>query len=61
MKAKVIESIDSVEFEKMLNEHFQSGYKIKACNCGFVNDAMYDYCSSYQAVLVREQPTEASE
>ena len=49
---KVIEYSDRDKFEFEVNSLLSDGYVLSSSSCGFVDDSKYDYCSSYQAVLV---------
>ena len=51
---KVLESSDPKQFEIDVNDCLKEGYRISSTSCGFVDDSKYDYCGSYQAVLVCE-------
>jgi hypothetical protein len=51
---KVIEVSDPTDFEKMVNSFLNEGYKVSSTSCGFVNSEKYDFCGSYQAVLIKE-------
>lgn len=52
---KVIEENNKINFESEVNYYLDIGYKISSTNCGFVNSEEYDFCSCYQAVLVKEE------
>ena len=41
-------------FEEKVNELLKMGYKISSTSCGFVNSEAYDFCSVYQAILIKE-------
>jgi hypothetical protein len=49
---KVIDSCDSTKFEKEVNEFLSKGYIVSSTSCGFVPSEKYEFCSSYQAILV---------
>lgn len=49
---KVIESSDAISFEDQVNEELKRGYKVLSGSCGFVNSEEYDFCSSFQAILI---------
>ena len=51
-KIKVVESSDMNKFENEVNELLKDGYSISSTSCGFVNSENYDFCSSYQAILI---------
>ena len=53
-KIKVIEMSDLVKFEFEVNSLLEDGYKISSTNCGFVNSERYDFCGSYQAILLKD-------
>jgi len=50
----VIESTDVSEFKNNVTELLQQGYTILSSNCGFINSEQYNFCSIYQAILVKE-------
>lgn len=52
---KVIEENNKINFESEVNYYLDIGYKISSTNCGFVNSEVYDFCSCYQAILVKEE------
>jgi hypothetical protein len=49
---KVIDLSDSAKFEKEVNDWLAKGYIISSTSCGFVQSEKYEFCTSYQAVLV---------
>jgi hypothetical protein len=49
---KVVEESDKDKFESRVNEMLNNGYRILSTNCGFANSEQYDFCSSYQAILI---------
>lgn len=51
----VIEANSKPEFVGKVNFNLERGYKISSTSCGFVDSAEYDYCSVYQAILVKEK------
>lgn len=51
---KVISTSDEDAFERRVNELLENGYKLSSSSCGFVDSEKYDYCSSYQAILIKE-------
>jgi len=50
----VIEESDSTKFENKCADCIAMGYKLSSASCGFVNSESYEFCSSYQAILVKE-------
>ncbi len=54
-KIQVIEESDSNKFEEKVNALLAIGYKILSTSCGFVNSERYDFCGSYQAILIDER------
>ena len=52
---KVIENNDAYDFETGVNNHLKKGYKILSTNCGFINSEQYNFCSCFQAILVKEE------
>lgn len=53
---KVIENSDLVKFESEVQIYLDQGFKINSSSCGFVQSESYDFCSCYQAILIKEQP-----
>jgi len=53
-KIKVISQSDSVKFEELVNIYLNLGWDILSTSCGFVNSEVYDFCESYQAILIKE-------
>lgn len=51
----VIETNSTTEFVERVNFNLKRGYKISSTSCGFVDSSEYDYCSVYQAILVKEK------
>lgn len=51
----IIEANSKTEFVEKVNFNLKRGYKISSTSCGFVDSAEYDYCSIYQAILVKEK------
>lgn len=54
MEIRVITGNDQNNFEADVQELLNEGFKIKACNCGFINSEQYDFADYYQAILVKE-------
>lgn len=55
----ILDESDAIKFENKCEILIKSGYTIHASSCGFVNSAEYDFCPSYQAVFVKNDPEEA--
>ena len=51
-KVVVLESNDTEAFEDDMNMYLEQGYDVSSSSCGFVNSEQYEFCSSYQAILV---------
>ena len=51
---KVVENSDETKFETECNKLIQDGYKISSTSCGIINSEAYDFCTFYQAILVKE-------
>lgn len=51
----VIEANSKTEFIGKVNFNLERGYRISSTSCGFVDSEEYDYCSIYQAILVKEK------
>lgn len=54
MNIKVVDETEINVFETKVNELLKMGYKISSTSCGFVNSEAYDFCSVYQAILIKE-------
>lgn len=55
---KVIDYSNRTDYEKEVQEYLNNGYKLLACNCGFMNSEKYDFDSVYQAILIKENINE---
>lgn len=53
-KVKTINTPDENKFESKCNELLTDGWKILSTSCGFANSEKYDFCSVWQAILVKE-------
>jgi len=42
------------DFEYMVNEYLEEGYKLSSSNCGFLNSEAYDFIDRWQAILYKE-------
>ncbi len=51
---KIIDTTNAEDFETKVNEYLEQGYKIISSNIGFVNSDKYDFCSCYQAMMLKE-------
>ena len=51
----VNESLEGA-FADMVNSLLAEDWKLHSSSCGFVNSENYDFCNSYQAILVRDKP-----
>ena len=51
----VIDESSAEEFARLIDESILKGYKINSTNCGFVNSEKYDFCASYQAILIKKE------
>ena len=58
MEIKTVGTCDGKEFERQINLLLQDGYKILSTNCGFLNTEKYDFCGSWQAILLFEPKQE---
>lgn len=52
---KVIDVCDKDEFEKEVNELLEQGYKLKSCSSCVLQSELYDFCSCYQAIMLKEE------
>ena len=52
---KVVNITDEDDFTKQVNDLLNDGYKISSTDCGFIQSEQYDFCSSFMAILVKEQ------
>ena len=43
------------DFEYMVNEYLEEGYKLSSSNCGFINSEAYDFVDVWQAILYKEE------
>ena len=49
----VLEESDKGKFEFNVNVYLSEGWTISSTSCGFVNSERYDFCSTYQAILIK--------
>ena len=49
---KVITSSDKSGFEEEINNLLLDKWEILSTSCGFVNSEQYDFCESFQAVMI---------
>lgn len=54
-KIEVVHCTDASDFVVGVQKLLDESWRISSTNCGFVDSAEYDYCCSYQAILVREE------
>ncbi len=52
---KVIENSDKDKFEQEVNDFLLQGFMVSSTACGFIQSEAYDFCHSYQAILVKKQ------
>lgn len=52
-KIKVINMSDETEFESVINDWLEDGWIISSTACGFINSENYDFCTSFQAILIK--------
>ena len=51
-KIEVVNIADEGEFESVVNAFLEEGYTISSTSCGFINSENYDFCTSFQAILI---------
>lgn len=51
---KVLNITDETEFESTVNTYLEDDWKISSTSCGFINSENYDFCTSFQAILIKE-------
>lgn len=56
---KVVGSNDGDDFQKKVNKLLDEDYVVSSTYCGFVQSAEYDFCGSYDAILVRYKKPDA--
>lgn len=52
-KIKVINMTDEDEFQETVNDFLGKGWVISSTACGFINSETYDFCTSFQAILIK--------
>lgn len=53
---KIVSESDGNKFESEVNYLLKNeGYKILTSSCGFVQSEEYNFCDSYQIILVKEE------
>lgn len=50
---KVVENYDKGNFTAEVNILLNKGYKILSTNCCVINSEAYDFCSCFQAILLK--------
>ena len=58
---KTVNITDENAFEKEVNNLLHKGWRVSSTACGFCNSESYDFCTSFQAVLVREVEVKSSD
>ena len=53
-KIKVINMGDEDEFEKTVQGFLNNDWRISSTSCGFTNSEKYDFCTSFQAILIKD-------
>jgi len=53
-RIKTVNVSDEKQFEDCCNDLLSNGWKILSTSCGFANSEKYDFCSSWQAILIKE-------
>ena len=51
---KVIDMTDTKEFQNECNQYLKAGFRLSSSSCGFINSEQYEFCTSYQAIFIRE-------
>lgn len=51
---KIVENCDKGNFTAEVNILLNKGYKILSTNCCVINSEAYDFCSCFQAILLKE-------
>ncbi len=52
---KTLHHCDAIAFDKEVNELLSEGYKVSSTStCAAVNDAEYDFCPAFTAILIKE-------
>lgn len=52
---KVIDVCDKDEFENEINELLAQGYRLQSCSSCVLQSELYDFCSCYQAIMLKEE------
>ena len=45
-------------FAAKCNGYINNGYEVSSSSCGFVQSEAYDFCGSYQAILIKKKEME---
>ena len=53
IKVIVLNESNEEIFQKKLQIFLDDGYQLKSSSVGFVNSELYDFCGSYQALLIK--------
>lgn len=51
---EVLDETSNVIFKNKCEDLLNDGYKMKSSSCGFVQSDEYDFCTSFQAIFVKE-------
>jgi len=49
------------EFEDEVNSLLEDGFILSSSDCGFVNSESYDFCESWQAILIKTSTNKQKE
>ena len=49
---KVLNMTDEIEFERVVNGYLLEGWEVLSTSCGFINSENYDFCTSFQSILI---------
>ncbi len=56
----IVSLSDEDAFTSEVNRLLSEGWQIHSSSCGFVNSESYDFCNSYQAIMIKHDEIDRS-
>ena len=51
----IIDTMCDAKFTREVTKYIEEGYVVSSSFCTVINDETYQYCSSYQAIMVKRE------
>lgn len=51
----IVDTTCDAEFSRKVAAYIEKGYVVSSSHVCIINDASYQYCSSYQAIMVKKE------